>query len=407
VSVNVRRYRKTTRWLVDVRVTFADGTAKRDRTVLGGSKVQARNWGLERERTLLDSKAQPVKPAVMTVGEFSPLYVAGHHEASLHKASGTDAVKRILDVHILPFIGAVGLDKVTDDVIAGLRTKWVKGGYITSATGERVRIRTIMGTTSRKTHNNRLSVLSSLLKVAVAWKSRTGLTAMPCTIKLSPVDTNREPPFYDHGDYERIVTASAALDPRLLVLVLLAGEAGLRRGEVIGLNLSDVDFTHGRLTVRRSVWVHRGRHVTDEPKGMRRLPVPTTPRLLAALQAVRHLRGERVLHTDEGEELTPKDIRNWVERVEKKANMPITGRLHVLRHTFASHAAMAGVPAKTIQELARHSTLLTTMRYMHLSPSAKDEGIAMLARSRATGGGVVTGHGSAQDAPVLPMKKPT
>jgi integrase len=387
-------------------VTFADGTWQRDRTILGGTRIQARNWGLERERALLEGKDPTKKPAVMTVGDFAPIYIAGHHEASLHKASGTDAVKRILDVHVVPFIGQVPLDKVTDDVIADLRTKWVKGGYITSATGDRVRIRTILGTTSRKTHNNRLSVVSSLLKVAVAWKSRTGLSAMPCTIKLSPVDVNREPPFYDHGDYERLVIAAAALDPRLLVLVLLAGEAGLRRGEVTGLNLSDVDFTHGRLTVRRSVWVHQGRHITDEPKGMRRLPVPTTPRLLAALQAVRHLRGERVLYDDVGAELTPKMIRTWVERIEKKANMPITGRLHVLRHTFASHAAMAGVPAKTIQELARHSTLLTTMRYMHLSPSAKDEGIAMLARSRATGGGVVGGRGSDQDAST-PLKKPT
>lgn len=83
-------------------------------------------------------------------------------------------------------------------------------------------------------------------------------------------------------------------------------------------------------------------------------------------------------------------IRNWIEKIENKANMPITGRVHVLRHTFASHVAMAGVPAMTIKELARHSTLLTTMRYMHLSPSAKDEGIAMLAKSRAAGGGVVT-----------------
>jgi integrase len=72
---------------------------------------------------------------------------------------------------------------------------------------------------------------------------------MPCQIKLAPVDTTREPEFYDHGDYERLVTAAAALDPRFLVLVLLAGEAGLRRGEVMGLNLSDVDFVNIRLTV--------------------------------------------------------------------------------------------------------------------------------------------------------------
>jgi len=47
---------------------------------------------------------------------------------------------------------------------------------------------------------------------------------------------------------------------------------------------------------------------------------------------------------------------------------------------------MAGVPARTIQELARHESLSTTLRHMQLSPSAKDEGIAMLEASRAEGG---------------------
>jgi integrase len=183
---------------------------------------------------------------------------------------------------------------------------------------------------------------------------------MPCQIKLSPADTSREPAFYDHLDYERLVTAAAALDPGFLVLVLLAGEAGLRRGEVMGLNLSDVDFVNTRLTVRRSVWVSRGNQVVDEPKGMKVLPIALTPRLLEALRAVRHLRGERVLYVDDGSELTPKYIRNWIEKIEKKANMPVTGRLHVLRHTFASHAAMrsAGQVAETSSERAsagRHS----------------------------------------------------
>ena len=57
-------------------------------------------------------------------------------------------------------------------------------------------------------------------------------------------------------------------------------------------------------------------------------------------------------------------------------------------------AAMAGVPAKTIQELACHTTLAVTMRYMHLSPSALDDGIEMLAKSREAGGTVVAGPGS-------------
>jgi site-specific recombinase XerD len=79
-------------------------------------------------------------------------------------------------------------------------------------------------------------------------------------------------------------------------------------------------------------------------------------------------------------------LKLWIIKAERKANLPETGRLHVFRHTFASHLAMAGVPARTVQELARHTTLAVTMKYMHLSPSAKDDGIDMLARSRDEGG---------------------
>jgi site-specific recombinase XerD len=51
---------------------------------------------------------------------------------------------------------------------------------------------------------------------------------------------------------------------------------------------------------------------------------------------------------------------------------------HVLRHTFCSHLAMRGAPPKAIQELAGHSTLSMTLRYMHLAPSALREAIALL-----------------------------
>jgi len=53
---------------------------------------------------------------------------------------------------------------------------------------------------------------------------------------------------------------------------------------------------------------------------------------------------------------------------------------HVLRHTFCSHLAMRGAPAKAIQELAGHTNLTTTYRYMHLSPAAREGAIRLLDR---------------------------
>jgi hypothetical protein len=50
----------------------------------------------------------------------------------------------------------------------------------------------------------------------------------------------------------------------------------------------------------------------------------------------------------------------------------------MLRHTFCSHLAMRGAPARAIQELAGHADLTTTQRYMHLSPAAIESAIGLL-----------------------------
>jgi len=64
-------------------------------------------------------------------------------------------------------------------------------------------------------------------------------------------------------------------------------------------------------------------------------------------------------------------------KVCKKAGMRKIG-WHVLRHTFATHLAMRGVPLTTIQTLLGHSTITTTMRYAHVAPSTLRAAIDML-----------------------------
>jgi hypothetical protein len=68
----------------------------------------------------------------------------------------------------------------------------------------------------------------------------------------------------------------------------------------------------------------------------------------------------------------------WLRNAEARAGLPKRGCLHRLRHTFCSSLAAKGVPPTTIQALAGHSDLRTTLRYIHLPQGAKEAAIALL-----------------------------
>ena len=103
--------------------------------------------------------------------------------------------------------------------------------------------------------------------------------------------------------------------------------------------------------------------------------------LAAALQAARHLRGPRVLCDHEGKPLTQKSVQVMMRRVARRAH--VKPGLHILRHTFCSHLAMPGAPARAIQALGGHQDLSTTQRYMHLSPAATEDAIRLLDERQA------------------------
>ncbi len=95
-----------------------------------------------------------------------------------------------------------------------------------------------------------------------------------------------------------------------------------------------------------------------------------------------------------GQSLTQKVVQGLVARAARRAK--VKPGVHILRHTFCSHLAMRGAPARAIQELAGHQDLSTTQRYMHLSPAALDAAIRLL-----DGPGVVTGGTTASATGVL------
>jgi integrase len=366
--------------MVDVRAERADGSKVRDRKVIEGPESRARAWGDKRQAVLLGelhapSPAPVLEPItkVLTVKEWAPKMERYYQRG---KFSARDSAIGILRTHVVPHIGDVALDKVTRSVVDELESVWRTGGY----TEQNKRGRTIKGTASKKSLNNRRMALLSMLNYAAACHDESGLTVVPCKIELAKVDTQKAPTWYELDVYDRVVSAASGLpDPRCLVVVLLGGDAGLRGGEMISLRWKDVNIASMRIAVNLATYERTTQdRVEDEVKGGEAKPVPVSERLMRALQKLHPATHEHVLHDAEGRPLSWRALTWLSERVEKAAGLPAKGLVHVLRHTFISHLVLAGVHPRAIQEMARHKDLVTTMKYMHLARGAKDDAMKKL-----------------------------
>jgi integrase len=89
-----------------------------------------------------------------------------------------------------------------------------------------------------KTVNNVLTVLSTILKVAAKWKVTERMHAQIESLKVPPPGFS----FYEFDEYEALVEAAERCGLDVLIAVLLGGDAGLRMGEMIALEQSDLDF---------------------------------------------------------------------------------------------------------------------------------------------------------------------
>ena len=389
MTVKIRRYMRSGHvgLEADIRFKWPDGTWFRRRIRAPVStENQAERWGNDLERRIyaqgksgalarskrdVDLPAEPTteevstttKGEVPTLASFWPKFIKGHCEANRHKPSSIERKESAFRTWLQPKLAAKRLDEIGAADIAALKADLAKS--------------------SARTANNVLTALSACLKFAgpegLRRSEGLGIIERVPRIRLLPLDSDDVPEWYEVHEYKKLVAAAARIDPRVHVMVLLAGSAGLRKSEIAALKWTDLDLKRRIIHVQRSVWEGKGgkRHETV-PKGGRGRKVTMTTALADALAGLRHLRGPRVLYTDEGNEVTDRIVQRWYSRAQRSAGLEVSGGIHRLRHTFCSMLASEGALPGDIQKLAGHSSLSTTMRYMHLSPARLDAAIGLL-----------------------------
>jgi integrase len=287
--------------------------------------------------------------------EFATDFMSSYAKAN-NKPSEQTSKAGILKKHLLPIFGGRHLDGITAQDVEHLKARFLDGGL------------------SRKRVNNILNVLSKILRYAEELEVISKIPRIKA-LKVAPQKFD----FLTFEEFERLVSASAS-EPDWHAAVLVAGEAGLRLGEVLALEWEDIDLKVGTLTVMRTDW--RG-HV-GAPKGGKARRIPLTTRTAVALKGIRHVKGKLVFCWEDGSPWTFTTMRAGIKRQEKRAGLRITG-WHALRHTFCSHLAMRGAAPKAIQDLAGHQSIAITNRYLHLAPGELRSAISLLEAGRQVG----------------------
>lgn len=159
-------------------------------------------------------------------------------------------------------------------------------------------------------------------------------------------------------------------DRQAAELVRVAAYAGLRRGELVSLRWSDVDFAARQLHVRRTM--SRGVEV-DAPKSGKRRSVPLTDRAAGALDRLSQRDAftepdDYVAVNELGRRIDDSALAMRVRKAQEAAGLRRLG-LHGLRHSFASQLVARGLGLADVQKALGHAKIETTSRYLHARPA--------------------------------------
>lgn len=318
-----------------------------------------------------------------TIGEYADHWVAGLRLQN----STIEGYKKILRNHVTPYLGAIRLDQLTATRIgahyreletSGRRDKPGYGKPLSANTVSKVHV-----------------LLAAMLDAAID----DGL------ILINPAKKRRtvNPPRSSQVRAQRpeIVTWTGPqlqafltwnrdeLNDELFPLWRTLAYTGMRRSEALALRWSDINFTTGRISLRRAVDVTLPNTTKVTKTGSARV-IDIDAETLRVLKAHKSDRGAISLSLaradaylfgdDNGAIRVPDAVTSrWTRRLDwacaKIEGLPRV-TLKGLRHTHATLLLELGEHPKVVQERLGHSTITTTMNiYSHVTPTMQKSAI--------------------------------
>lgn len=334
---------KTGLWYVQYRYTDWQGNRKKSTKRGFTTKRDAEAWLV----SFLSLKQSDI---TMTFSDFVQLY---NEDMSTRLREHTIRNKAyIVNSKILPYFGEMKLNEITATQIRRWQNELLKQDY------SKTYLRTI---------NNQLRTLFNYASTYY------DLPNNPCK-KAGNIGKNNadEMNFWTTEEFKQF--ADCIMDKQeSYTLFTTLFWTGMRIGELLALNISDIDFDRKTISITKSYQRIGNRDVITEPKTPKSIRTIHIPEFLAELLQEY---SNAIYGAKDGVRLFPYTkhfITNEMKRGIDKSGVKRI-RTHDLRHSHASHLVELGFSPLAIAQRLGHERVETTLNtYSHLYPNKQSE----------------------------------
>ena len=293
------------------------------------------------------------------------------------KPSTFDSYKRNLKLHVLPSIGQIYLKDLNPQILNKLYADLMDSGN-----------KNRQGGLSTKTIRYIHTTIHKFLEDAID----LDLINRNPAERAKPPKLKRSPEIKSWDSKELALFLDSARDHKYYVAFHLAALTGMRRGEVLGLRWSDIDFNLSRISIRQSLISVAYTLTFSTPKSHQARNIDLDENTVQLLIKYKQQQSkditqnglnseysELVFKNEFGSPIHPDSFSQAFEKCLQKTSLPKI-RLHDLRHTHASIALKAGVPIKVITErLGHENPAFTLKQYVHVIPGMQKEAASLVA----------------------------
>ncbi|MBI1987829.1 MAG: tyrosine recombinase XerC [Nitrospinae bacterium] len=234
----------------------------------------------------------------------------------------------------------------------------------------RLAIRAFLGSLNQRGNRNssigrKLAALRSFLK----FLQREGyLHDNQAALVITPRQEKHLPGFLSIDEVFHLLETPEAATPedlrdKAILEVLYA--AGIRVGELVSLDVEEIDLANKNMKVRGKGGKERLAFLGEKAAAALRDYLKRRGELLARGKAGAN--PNAAFLNWRGGRLTERGVHLLVVKYLQKSALRRHVSPHTLRHTFATHLLDAGADLRFIQELLGHTSLSTTQKYTHLT----------------------------------------